>query len=485
MQKYSTLPGGEAYPLCVDLDGTIVETDTFVEYLLIGIRKLSLLYRILWWAIEGKAKLKQELACNIKINPAMLPYNASLLQYLYSQRSIGRRLYLVTAANMQIAEEVNKHLGIFEEVIASNASRNLRGEEKGKALVARFGNRKFSYAGNDRTDLHVWKYAHSGVLVNTSNVTARRALDLTTIERRFDKNRLQQMGALLRSLRPHQWVKNLLVFVPIVTAKAYVDLGAILNAMILFVAFCSTSSGVYVLNDLFDIEADRRHPIKRERPFASGRLSIITGFAMLPFLFGGGFVFAYLTHVPAVLVLLLLYSLITIAYSIKLKELPLVDVFTLSGLYTIRMFSGGEVTNHHVSLWLLAYSGFIFLALAIIKRTAELKTKINGQNDQLERRGYASEDIYVIQSFGIASTFVSSVVMALYIQSQAAADIYYRPQILWFLVPAMLFWQCRLWLSTARGYMDYDPIVYSAKDWVSWVVALFVAAVLIAASVKF
>ena len=485
MQQYSPVLSKETFPLCVDLDGTILETDTFVECLAIGMRKWSILHRIPCWAIEGKAKLKQEMACQIQLNPALLPYNASLLQYLQDQRSIGRRLFLVTAANIQIAEAVNNHLGIFEEVIASGASHNLRGEEKANALVARFGNRRFSYAGNDRTDLHVWKHAYSGVLVNTSNETARLASDLTTIEQRFDKNRPHQARALLQSLRPHQWVKNLLVFVPIVTAKAFMDFGAIVNAIFLFIAFCSTSSGLYVMNDLFDIEADRQHLNKRERPFASGRLSITSGFAMLPFLFGVGLVFSFLTHVPAVVVLLLLYSMITIAYSMILKEFSLVDVFTLSALYTIRLFSGGVVTNYHASIWLLAFSGFIFLALAIIKRTAELRTKINSQNRQVARRGYSSEDMYVIQSFGIASSFISSVVLALYIQSQAAANIYFRPQILWLLVPVILFWQCRLWLSTTRGYMDDDPIVYSAKDWVSWIVALIVATILFMASVKF
>ena len=482
MQQYNSILSTEIFPLCVDLDGTIIETDTFTECLVVGMRKWSILYRIPRWAFEGKAKLKQELACHVKLDPALLPYNDSLLQFLQNQKIRGRRLFLVTADNKQIAEAVNNHLGIFEEVIASSTSHNLRGEEKARVLVERFGSGKFSYAGNDQSDLQVWKYAYSGVLVNTPNVTATQAFDLTMIEQRFDKDKTRQVGALLRSLRPHQWVKNLLVFVPIVTTKAFGDFNSWFNAFLLFIAFCSVASGAYVMNDLFDLEADRQHLTKRERPFASGRLSIASGFAMVPILFGVGLVFSFATQVPAAIVLLLLYLIMTIAYSIKLKEFPLVDVFTLSTLYTIRLFSGGEVTNYHVSLWLLAFSGFIFLALAIIKRTAELKT-MTIQKRQAARRGYSSEDLHVIQIFGIASSFVSCVVLALYIQSQAAANLYYHPQILWLLVPVILFWQCRLWLSTTRGYMDDDPIVYSAKDWVSWIVALIVAAILFAAGV--
>ena len=484
MERYNPILRTEIFPLCVDLDGTIVETDTFIECLIVGIRKWSVLSRIPRWVIEGKAKLKQELACHVKLDPALLPYNGSLLQYLHHQKNLGRRLFLVTAANKQIAEAVKNHLGIFEEVIASSTSHNLRGEEKAKVLVERFGNRKFSYVGNDLTDLHVWKHAYSGVLVNTQNVIATRASDLTMIEKRFDKDKPRRVKALVRSLRPHQWVKNLLVFVPIITAKAFGDFGSLFNAFLLFVAFCSIASGVYVLNDLFDLEADRQHPTKRERPFASGRLSIASGFAMVPILCCTGLIFSFSTKVPAAAELLLLYLTITIAYSLKLKEFPLVDVFTLSALYTIRLFAGGEVTNYHVSFWLIAFSGFVFLALAIIKRTSELKTMTDGQKLHVPRRGYSHEDLHVIQIFGIASTFVSSIVLALYIQSHAAADIYYRPQILWLLVPVILFWQCRLWLSVTRGYMDDDPIVYSAKDWVSWVVGLIVAATLFTASIR-
>lgn len=483
MQENDFGDSQKALPLCVDLDGTIVNTDTLVECLLVGTCKWSTLKRIPGWIVQGKAKFKEKLAQHIQLNPALLPYNDTLVQYLKREKSHGRRLVLVTAANQSLAQAISDHLGIFDEVIASDGSRNLRGEEKAKLLVERFGNRGFSYAGNDRTDLKVWECAYSGVLVNTHYGTAKRAAALTTIEQCINCNP-NQVRALWRAIRPHQWVKNLLVFVPIITARAFVDFEALINGFLLFIAFCVTASGIYLINDLFDLEADRQHPTKCKRPFASGALAITTGFAMAAILIVVGFILSAATQIPIVALLLLVYGVASISYSLKLKEFPLVDVFMLAALYSIRLFSGGEATGHHVSFWLLAFSGFLFLSLAIIKRTAELKASLNQQKHHIVRRGYSSADLLVIQTFGIGASFISSLVLALYIQSYTAVNSYTHPQILWFTVPVMLFWECRLWLSTTRGYMNEDPIVYTAKDWVSWMVGIVLILILLAANIK-
>jgi 4-hydroxybenzoate polyprenyltransferase/phosphoserine phosphatase len=470
-------------PLCVDLDGTLVKTDTLLECLAAGAHKWSVVRRVLGWLLHGKARFKAQLAAHIDFKPDLLPYNNVLLQYLQDQKSYGRRLILVTAANSRIAEGVNQHLGIFDETIASDNSRNLRGKEKAKLLTDRFGHKKFSYAGNDRTDLHVWKCAYSGVLVNASRKTAKKAENTTIIEKCFNR-KTHELRALFRALRPHQWGKNLLIFVPIITSKAFGDINALLNALMVFTAFCSTASAIYIINDLYDLEADRKHPNKCKRPLASGDLSIGKSFMIVPILLFIGLAFSVATGIPQITLLLACYGATSIIYSIKLKKLPLVDVFTLSALYATRLFSGGEATGYRVSFWLLTFSGFLFLSLAILKRTTELKTIQDREGHEVSRRGYSTEDLLVMQSFGIASSFVSSLVIALYIQSFTAGNLYGQPQILWLMVPLMLFWQCRLWLSTTRGYMHDDPIVYAVKDWVSWLVGLMAIIILFMASIK-
>lgn len=246
----------KALPLCVDLDGTLVRTDTLVECFIAAIRNWSILLSIPFWLFQGKAKLKANLAFHGKVDASLLPYNDSLLDYLHEQRRSGRRLVLATAANRNIAIEINRHLNIFDEIIASDESRNLRGTEKAKALVERFGIKGFCYIGNDGADIPVWKCASSGILVNVSGRVEKEAANLTLIERRFyDKPRLLQV--LFKELRPHQWLKNLLVFVPIITSGAFLGFFAILNAYMMFIAFCCTASAIYIINDLYDLEADR------------------------------------------------------------------------------------------------------------------------------------------------------------------------------------------------------------------------------------
>lgn len=481
-QRATQVTPTDALPLCVDLDGTLVRTDTLLETFLAATRNLYVLFRMPFWLLQGKAKLKANLAREAKIDAALLPYNDTLIEYLHEQKRLGRYLVLVTAADRNIASEVNRHLKLFDEIIASDGSQNLRGTRKAKTLTERFGRKGFCYIGNDRFDLPVWECASGGILVNVSDSVAKRAASLTPIEKRFsDKKR--RAAVLLKALRPHQWLKNLLVFVPIVTSGAFGHFSCLLSASLMFAAFCCTASGIYIINDLYDLEADRQHPEKRKRPFASGALSIAAGLGTAPILIILGVVFASVLPSPWTLPLLLCYGFLSVAYSVKLKKFPLVDVFTLAGLYTLRLFAGGEATGYHVSFWLLAFSGFIFLALAITKRASELTVLMKLGKLQAAGRGYTTEDITVLKIFGISSSFTSSLVIALYIHDQAAKAVYARPQVLWFLVPLILLWQCRIWLSTERGFMRDDPIVYAGRDWVSWLIGLLVIAVVITAGI--
>ncbi len=453
-------------PLCVDLDGTLIYSDTLVEGIVLSdIRYLARAFLKL--PVAGRAAFKHQIAKCSKLEPALLPYNQHLIAYLKAQKEKGRYLVLATAANCAIAEAVAKHLGLFDEIIASDEIRNLKGREKADALRARFGEKGFVYAGNDASDMPVWMASDAAILVNTSSGVARRARRKVPIEATIPKHKMASVS-LLRAMRPHQWVKNLLVFVPIITAHAIGETMSWVNATLAFLAFCASASAIYLVNDAVDLTADRRHPRKRMRPYASGALALSTGLmaACLLAVLGIGFAIA-----SGIVLVIATYAVMSVSYSLKLKELPLVDVFLLAALYTVRLYGGGVATGHELSLWLLAFSGFLFLGLALMKRVTELTALSRKDKLLVGRRGYMAADIEILQVFGCAASFASSLVLALFVQREAAAQQYASPGLLWGIVPLMLFWQCRLWLSTARHYMLDDPIVYAVRDWVSWVTA--------------
>ena len=265
---------------------------------------------------------------------------------------------------------------------------------------------------------------------------------------------------------------------PIFTAQALGEAAAWSGAVLAFLALCATASAIYIVNDLSDLAADRAHPRKRLRPFASGVLPPAIGLAMAAVLLPIGLALA---AVGGLLPAILIYAVLSIGYSTWLKTQPLVDVFALAALYTIRLFAGGEATGHLVSLWLLAFSSFLFLSLALVKRVEELRMLAAAGGRRTARRGYEAADAGILQSFGIGAMFASTLVLALYVQSEAIAARYATPGMLWGLVPLLLFWQCRIWLSTARGYMHDDPIVYAASDRVSWAVVAGIVVLLVLA----
>ena len=461
-------------PLCVDLDGTLVRTDTLVEGLLAlagGMRFGTLLGAF----AGGRAALKARVAEAAPTDPALLPYNEALLDYLRDQRAAGRRLVLATAANEDVARRVAEHLGLFDEVIASSAARNLKGAAKAAALVERFGRGGFVYAGDARADLGVWEWAGAAVLVETSAGVAARVR--VPVERRI-ATRPHLAPTLLRAMRPHQWVKNMLVFVPILTSHALLDLGSWWGGLQAFAAFSAAASGIYLVNDLLDLAADRAHSAKRHRPFASGAAPLGWGIGLGAALL---VLAAVLAWQAGILLVVAIYAGASMAYSLTLKRQPLVDVFTLAGLFTIRMFGGGEATGHSLSLWLLAFSIFLFLSLALVKRVAELRESAGRVRRTVAGRGYGPGDIEILQTFGVCASFAASLVLALYVQNEAATGRFAAPGLLWGIVPLVLLWNCRMWLSTARGYMHHDPILYAARDRVTWAIVLAVVAVMLAA----
>ncbi len=463
-------------PLCVDLDGTLVRTDTLMEGMiaLVGSASPSAIFAAFAASRSGfKARIAELAPCD----PALLPYNETLLDYIRGERAKGRRIVLATAANEAVAAGVAAHLGLFDEVIASSANHNLKGAAKARALVERFGPAGFVYAGDAGADLAVWREAAAAIPVNVGRGVAAKVRSLGQTEHAID-DRQSRAAALLRAIRPHQWVKNLLVFVPIFTANAMGSSASWVGGILAFMAFCGVASSIYLVNDLLDLASDRAHPHKRNRPFAAGTAPLPAGIGLSLILLLAGVTFGWQA---GILSIVLAYAAMSLAYSLWLKRQPLVDVFLLAGLYTVRLIGGGEATHHSLSLWLLAFASFLFLSLALIKRVAEVLDSAQRSTRAVSGRGYGPGDLMILELFGVCSTFASSLVLALYVQYETTGDRYASPALLWGIVPLVLLWSCRMWLSTTRGYMHHDPIMYAARDWVTWAIIGAMVAVVLAA----
>lgn len=473
-----------AIPLCVDLDGTLTPVDTMLEAMLLHLKQQPV--RALGTAatlLRGMAPFKARLAQRVRIEPALLPLDDELLAWLREQRASGRRLVLVTASAQAVADAVAAQLDLFDEVIASDAGNNLAGRAKRDALVARYGERGYDYCGNSRVDLPVWASARAAIVVNASRAVQAAAQAQGNVLRCFagvaaTHDRLRDG---LRALRLYQWVKNLLVFAPIAAAHRVADGTLWWPAIAAFIAFgCSASSG-YIVNDLFDLDADRRHPRKRARPFAAGRISAESGLLVAALLLVPA-VWLSLKAGLAVLATLLLYYIATLAYSLRLKRHALVDVMMLSALYTLRILAGSAATGIAPSPWLLAFSGFIFLSLGIVKRMSELRLMLNRGDDRPAGRGYETQDLPLLTGLGAAAGYSAVTVLALYANSQAARQLYRHPQWLWLLCPLVLYWISRVLLLTHRDRMHDDPLVHAIRDPVSLAVGVLALAVAALAS---
>lgn len=473
-------PRGSCKPVCVDLDGTLVNTDLLAEGFLSLVGSWQILPCLSRLARSGRAAFKEAIATRAVLAPELLPYNLDVIEKLEVLRDSGRYIVLVTAADKNVARKIADHLGIFDDVIASDGIVNLKGKAKARVLQERFGTHGFDYIGNDRCDLPIWEIADRIGLVNASKGLA----DKVRKGRQVDFELTPRRGifaSALRAMRPHQWSKNLLVFVPLMASMSFHNYQGAMAALFVFASLCATASAIYLINDLLDLPSDRRHPRKRNRPLASGALPLTTGAALSGVLMIAGYGLASLAGGVA---LVMLYFFIALSYSLFLKKYPLVDVFVLAALYTLRVVIGGEVSGNPATVWLLAFSGFTFIGLAMVKRAAELaQADAKVSETAVARRGYRKEDRPVLFAAGIAAAFASSVVLALYVSSDTAFQHYRSPEILLGLVPLVLFWELRLWLSTERGKMHDDPIVFATRDWVSWIVgASFLGLTIAAAS---
>jgi len=470
-----------AIPLAVDLDGTLVRSDTLHDGALRALREHPFaLLQLPLWLLQGKAVVKQQLAALSQFDPATLPYHQPLIEWLTIQRSQGRKLVLCTAADQHVAIAIADHLGIFDEVLASDGSTNLGGRSKAEALERRFGIGGFDYAGNAAVDLHVWQRARKAVVVNASSEVKRKAQTVAQVDQIFDTE--YRVGeALLRTLRPHQWAKNLLLFMAPMAAHLIPD-GEILSRLLFaFVAFSLCASAVYVTNDLLDLDSDRQHPRKRMRAFAAGQLSVVLGVVLVPVLLVG----ALLCALPvgwAFCSWLLFYFALTCAYSLALKRLMIIDCLALAMLYTLRVIAGAAAVNIPLSFWLLAFSAFFFLSLAFVKRYAELDLHSKSGSDRAHGRGYLTSDTPLVQAFGLMSGYASVVVLALYLNSDAVVRLYRSPELIWAAVPILLYWISRIWMKAHRGEMHDDPLVFAMRDRVGLLAGVLFFGVLIAGS---
>lgn len=469
-----------AIPLCVDLDGTLISGDLLLESMLLLIKRNPLfLFLMPIWLLRGKAAFKAEIAKRVSLNPAALPYNERFFSWIAAQKLNGRPVWLCTASNHRLAKKIATHLGIFDGVICSSDTENMSGPLKARQLAEKFGPHMFDYCGNHLVDLDVWRVSQGAVIVNASPQLEQQAKSHTRILFSFPRQH-RLLRPLLKALRPHQWVKNMLLFVPLAAAHRAGDPGLLVNAMLAFVAFGLCASSVYLLNDMLDLEADRLHLRKRHRPFAAGHLSLLAGFVLAPALLAAAIALALQLPRDFLIVLLCYYAL-TLAYSFGVKRIVLADTIALAGLYTIRIVAGAAAVGVPLSFWLLLFSIFLFLSLALVKRYAELDTMQRQGKLNAAGRGYLVEDLSIINSMGAASGYLCVIILALYINSPDVEVLYSHPQVIWFLCVLLLYWISRVWLRAHRGTMEDDPLVFALKDPVSLVVGLLAAATVITA----
>lgn len=447
----------------MDLDGTLILTDMLHESALAALKHQPwTTLAIPIWLMQGKAVLKKQLADRTFVDPTTLPYNQELLEWLQQQRASGRKLILCTASDHAQATGIAEHLQIFDEVLASDGTRNLAGHRKAEALVQCFGDRGFDYAGNSKADLKVWSVAAQAIVVNAPPSVAQKAKAVCTIEQSFPQP-APKFGTWLRALRVHQWLKNLLLLVPLLAAHQIAAFSAWETLALAFLAFSLCASSVYISNDLMDLDSDRQHPRKRSRPFASGLIPVSQGVIAAALLLGLALLLGYEVG-ESFFGWLLFYLSVTLAYTWWLKRIVLVDTLVLAALYTTRILAGAAAVGISMSFWLLAFSVFLFLSLAFVKRYAELEVQILSGKDKAHGRGYHTADAPLIQALGIASGYSSVLVLALYLNTEAVLKLYKSPEVVWGAVLILVYWISWIWLQAHRGKMHDDPLVFAVKD---------------------
>jgi len=471
--------------LAVDLDGTLVRSDLLHETFWAAFaRDWRVPFRALAALMRGRAALKARLAELALPDPAALPYQEAVLDLIRERRAAGGQVALVTAADRQAAQAVAGYLGLFDAVHASDGETNLKGPNKAAFLTRSYGAQGFDYVGDTGADLPVWAVARRAYSAG-ANTPVRAALDAARM--RAGQSPAQHLApaqsvlpALMRALRPHQWAKNFLVFLPMIAAHAFSGANVVAG-LLAFAAFSVVASSVYLLNDLLDLDADRAHPRKRLRPFASGALPLAVGLAAIPGLLLTGLVLALLLDAMFGLVLVC-YYLLTLAYSLVLKRKVVIDICVLAILYVLRVVAGAAAMEIELSVWLMAFSAFVFLSLAAVKRLAELVDMIQRGLTSASGRGYLASDLPMVGQVATSAAFVSVLVLMMYLNAPEVLLNYSSPMLLWGACLVFLYWMARMIMKAHRGEMTDDPVVFAVRDRVSLATFLLTVSLIIAAA---
>jgi len=461
-------------PICVDLDGTLVRTDTLLEAFIKMVKRQPLtLFASVWWLRRGRSYFKHQIGRRVSIDPRLLPYNQAVLQWIKQEKATGRQICLATGSDNQIARSIADHLQIFDQVIGSDGTNNVAGQGKADALVKRFGHKNYDYAGNSRADLPVWRAARQAIIVNAPPAVAASADRLGNVVKKINNSpNTSTFDISLRSIRVHQWVKNFLLLVPLFASHQFTDSVLLIRALVGMVVFSLTASAVYLLNDMLDLESDRSHPQKKNRPLAAGLISIDRAAALAVALLFISLVVSYFFLPLSFLLLLLIYLVLNFGYSVSLKKILWVDVIVLSGFYVIRLLAGASAVGIVTSIWLLAFAGLIFFSLALVKRSSELFRAAAGNRGRVAGRAYSVGQARPVLTLGVSSGYASLLVFGFYINSTAATPLYSRPQLLWILLPVLFAWITRIWLLAMRGRINEDPIVFAGQDSFSYLTAI-------------
>jgi len=456
-------------PLCVDLDGTLIRTDVMFESIVILLRDNPLnFFFIIFWLIKGRYYLKEKLIEKTKLDPNKIPINEEIIEYLKVEQKNGRKILLVTAAMQEIANLYADYFGIFDEAVGSKDGINLVGKNKASYLVNRFGEGGFDYIGDSKKDLYIWKHSRNSYIVNqTKNIIDKVKKD-SNVLKIWNLIPEKKITLFFKQIRAYQWVKNLLIFLPIILSHS-LNLQDYILSFLAFVSFSFLSSSIYLINDIYDLDSDRIHPEKKYRPFASGHLNLLFVLTTSIILFLLSFVIALFINL-SFLFSLFIYLIFSLLYTYSFKKIPILDIVILSFLFTIRIYAGSFATNIAISEWLFSFSIFFFLSLSSLKRYIEL-IKMN-DNYILSGRAYTKEDRNFIKNIGVSTGLISILVYVLYINSSKVYSLYSNPEYLYFILLILIYWLLRLWFYSDKKILIYDPIIYILKDKVSYILLL-------------
>lgn len=446
----------------VDLDGTLLKTDMLFESFWNSLASdWTILFRVLPDLFSGRAKLKEILAETDNTDPAVLPYNEEVISYIQSRKAKGDSIALVTASDQKIADKIAAHCLLFDHVKGSDGITNLKGTEKANYLSNTFGEQSFTYVGDSKADLQVWKCAKKAVTF-TQSAKLRKTVEAISSDVTHLNQTNRKVYHHFRALRPHQWLKNILIFLPMVAAHEFTD-GKLISALFTFISFSLIAASVYLINDLLDLSFDRLHHRKKNRPLAAGKLPLSHGTFLSPLLLILGLTIAVTISIE-VLWVIAVYFILTSLYSLFLKQVAIFDILVLAILYSLRIYAGGVATEIYLSIWLIAFSLFFFFALAAVKRQAELVEATKSIQEKINGRGYNSSDLQIVSMMAMTSGYVSILVLILYINSDKVLLLYSSPQFLWGITLVLFYWLNRMVMVTHRGLMHDDPLVFAISD---------------------